>query len=245
VNTQVNQNDNARNRDIGADIAATAKSWAGKSYKPGETERCQDFVNHVLNQTSPGLANKIGTTRQAQDGLESGEYLASRFAGRDVGTPVSKDQLRPGDIVMFKNTYGDYPAGTITHVGVYVGDGMMVDRPTANRPVQMRSINTFGADNVVGYRPHAYGQTQSVGMPEQGSPSPSAPTANMPMLREGDSGDAVRKLQEALNKTGAKLDVDGQFGPLTRGAVQAYQTRNNLEVDGIVGPQTWGSLART
>ena len=115
MNTQANQNDNAApNRDIGADIAATAKSWAGKSYKPGETERCQDFVNHVLNQASPGLADKIGTTRQAQDGLESGEYLASRFAGRDVGTPVSKDQLRPGDIVIVRG------AG-------YVSDGVAVE----------------------------------------------------------------------------------------------------------------------
>jgi peptidoglycan hydrolase-like protein with peptidoglycan-binding domain len=235
-------------RDIGMDIADTAKSWAGKSYKPGETERCQDFVNHVLNQTAPGLANKIGTTRQAQDGLESGEYLASRFSGSDVAKKIPVSEARPGDIVMFKNTYGNYPAGTITHVGIYVGDGMMVDRPTANAPVKMRSINTFGEDNVVVYRPHAYGQTQSVGKPEQGAPSApgtNAPSASMPMLREGDSGDAVRKLQEALNKSGAKLDVDGQFGPLTRGAVQAYQTKHNLEVDGIVGPQTWGSLAKT
>jgi peptidoglycan hydrolase-like protein with peptidoglycan-binding domain len=237
-------------RDIGADIAETAKSWAGKSFKPGETERCQDFVNTVLNQTSPGLANKIGTTRQAQDGLESGEYLASRFSGSDVGKKIPVSEARPGDIVMFKGTYGEYKGtDVITHVGIYVGNGMMVDRPTSDRPVQMRSVNTFGEDNVVVYRPHAYGQTQSVGKPEQGTPttSPTAPTAaqGMPMLREGDSGPSVRQLQEALNKNGAKLDVDGQFGPLTRAEVERYQRAKNLDADGIVGPKTWGALAQT
>jgi hypothetical protein len=236
-------------RDIGADIAETAKSWAGKSFKPGETERCQDFVNSVLNQTSPGLANKIGTTRQAQDGMESGEYLASRFSGNDVGRKIPVSEARPGDIVMFKNTYGDYPAGTITHVGIYVGDGMMVDRPTASKPVQMRSINTFGEDNVVVYRPHAYGQTQSIGKPDQGTPTTTSPAApvtaqGMPMLREGDSGQSVRQLQETLNRNGAKLDVDGQFGPLTRAEVERYQRTKGLDADGIAGPKTWGALAQ-
>jgi hypothetical protein len=149
--------------DIGSDIAATAREWAGRDYKPGESERCQDFVNHVLNSTQPGLADRIGTTQQAIDGLESGELLASRFFGDDVSRKVSDlSQAKPGDIVGFANTYGDYPAGTITHVGIYVGDGMVVDRPTADRPVQLRSIETFGADNFVIVRPDAYENVKSL-----------------------------------------------------------------------------------
>lgn len=39
-------------------------------------------------------------------------------------------------------------------------------------------------------------------------------------LRPGDSGDAVRTLQSGLNKFGALLLLDGDYGPLTRDAVR-------------------------
>jgi peptidoglycan hydrolase-like protein with peptidoglycan-binding domain len=38
------------------------------------------------------------------------------------------------------------------------------------------------------------------------------------------------------------VPADGLYGPVTRAAVRAYQTRRGLIVDGIVGPQTLGSL---
>jgi cell wall-associated NlpC family hydrolase len=38
------------------------------------------------------------------------------------------------------------------------------------------------------------------------------------------------------------LGVDGVYGPVTRGAVKAFQRAHGLEVDGVVGPQTLGAL---
>lgn len=58
----------------------------------------------------------------------------------------------------------------------------------------------------------------------------------------GSSGSDVKKLQEALNKNGYSLDVDGKFGPKTQAAVKDYQKKNGLKVDGVVGTKTWGSL---
>lgn len=58
------------------------------------------------------------------------------------------------------------------------------------------------------------------------------------VLREGDSGQEVSRLQTALGN----LSIDGKFGSSTEAAVQAYQNTNGLLVDGIVGPQTLGSL---
>ena len=62
-------------------------------------------------------------------------------------------------------------------------------------------------------------------------------------LKVGSKGPAVECLQGALNKSGAKLDVDGKFGSGTKKAVQAFQKKKKLSVDGIVGPQTWAALS--
>ncbi len=63
-----------------------------------------------------------------------------------------------------------------------------------------------------------------------------------PTLVEGDTGPAVQTLQTRLNVWGAKLTVDGVFGPATLAAVKAFQAAQKLTVDGIVGPQTWAAL---
>jgi resuscitation-promoting factor RpfB len=64
-----------------------------------------------------------------------------------------------------------------------------------------------------------------------------ATAASEVVVKRGDRGDAVRKVQEALGIT-----VDGVFGPMTERAVKRFQRRHGLLVDGIVGPQTRGEL---
>ena len=66
--------------------------------------------------------------------------------------------------------------------------------------------------------------------------------ADMPLVKRGSSGEAVRKLQQLLNAAGASLEEDSSFGPATDAAVRAYQKAHGLEVDGEVGPKTWGKL---
>lgn len=67
--------------------------------------------------------------------------------------------------------------------------------------------------------------------------------AKRTVLRAGDSGPAVKFLQEGLNRvSGRGLKVDGQFGPATHQAVVDLQRWLHLTVDGIVGPQVWGVL---
>ena len=74
---------------------------------------------------------------------------------------------------------------------------------------------------------------------------PGGPPVPRPVLRRGSRGESVRCLQESLNNWGgAKLLVDGIFGPVTEAAVIRFQKAHNLVVDGIVGPQTWGALER-
>jgi uncharacterized protein (TIGR02594 family) len=58
------------------------------------------------------------------------------------------------------------------------------------------------------------------------------------LLKQGDQGDLVRAMQQALAKLGYPLKGTGYFGGATDTAVTDFQERHHLEVDGIVGPET-------
>lgn len=62
------------------------------------------------------------------------------------------------------------------------------------------------------------------------------------MLKIGDTGLDVRKLQLLLVANGATLQPDGWFGIATRNAVMTAQQRLGLVVDGIAGPKTIAAL---
>lgn len=62
-------------------------------------------------------------------------------------------------------------------------------------------------------------------------------------LRHGDRSQAVRNLQKQLKATGAKLEVDGDYGDQTEKAVLAYQARVGLVPDGVAGEKTQAVLA--
>lgn len=67
--------------------------------------------------------------------------------------------------------------------------------------------------------------------------------AQLPTLKTGSKGDAVRGLQNALNaRSHDSVAVDGTFGAATEHAVKQFQTNAALQADGIVGPATWREL---
>lgn len=62
-------------------------------------------------------------------------------------------------------------------------------------------------------------------------------------LRNGSSGEDVKKLQQALTNAGYNTGgVDGIFGANTESALKQYQTANGLTADGVAGDQTFGKL---
>jgi cell wall-associated NlpC family hydrolase len=48
---------------------------------------------------------------------------------------IQDDQLAPGDLVFFAQTYVD-PTQWITHVGIYLGSGRMLNAPTTGDVVR-------------------------------------------------------------------------------------------------------------
>lgn len=69
-----------------------------------------------------------------------------------VGRPVSQNELLPGDLLFYDDGTGN-PA-TIHHVGMYVGDGRMVDAPSEGKLVDVRPTRSdghyIGARRIVG-----------------------------------------------------------------------------------------------
>ena len=101
-----------------------------------------------------------------------------------------------------------------------------------------QKANGLAADGIVGKLTWAklYDTTAAL-------PAASTTAGTQPVVYRGSRGDAVRKLQELLNKKGFDCGaVDGIFGSKTYAAVVAFQKANGLSADGIVGPLTWGKL---
>ena len=89
--------------------------WGGSS--PSTSFDCSGFVSYVL--TNSGLCN---AGRLGAQGLYN------------ISTPVSEPQ--PGDLVFF---VGTYDTTGVSHVGIYVGDGMMLH---CGDPIQYSNLNT-------------------------------------------------------------------------------------------------------
>ena len=77
----------------------------------------------------------------AQVGISLDHFTGAQWG---EGEHISRSQLQPGDLVFF---FAD-----ISHVGMYVGDGMMIDAPTFGQPVQIQPVfwNAFvGAVRII------------------------------------------------------------------------------------------------
>jgi len=66
-----------------------------------------------------------------------------------------------------------------------------------------------------------------------------------PLVRRGERVFPVRPLQRLLCARGQSVHVDGNFGPRTEAAVEAFQRDAGIGADGIVGPATWTHLLVT
>ncbi len=123
--------------DIGARIAAIAQKYLGYRYVWGGSSPsgfdCSGFTWYVYKEAGISIPNH-----------DLGGQL-------NAGPRIGRDQLQPGDLVFFQNTY---KAG-LSHSGIYLGGGRFINAETEAVGVQIRSLSDpyWSARFVGGSRP--------------------------------------------------------------------------------------------
>lgn len=92
---------------LGSNIASTGKKYIGTPYRSGQSGPggfdCSGFTQYVYKQHGINVSRSSST--QAND-----------------GTWVAKNDLQPGDMLIFANTYKSGPS----HTGIYIGDNQFI-----------------------------------------------------------------------------------------------------------------------
>lgn len=109
------------NSSIRSGVTNMAASFLGHRYvyggsTPSSGFDCSGFVQYIMRQHGISM-NRTSASQGTQ------------------GTKISKSDLRPGDLLFFGKS-------RITHVGIYVGDGMMIHASNPTRGVVKDSINS-------------------------------------------------------------------------------------------------------
>lgn len=104
----------------GTEVVNYAYKFLGKPYVYGAAGPnafdCSGLTQYVYNKFGVGLSRTTYT--QVNEGIK-----------------VSKNDLRAGDLVFF-NT-----GGSISHVGIYVGNGEFIHAPRTGKPVMISSLS--------------------------------------------------------------------------------------------------------
>lgn len=118
----------------GSGILTEAQKYLGVPYVNGGASPsgfdCSGFVYYVLKQCG------YSPYRTPADQWKQ-------------GTQVSKDDLQPGDIVFFANTY----ASGLSHVGIYAGGGQFIHAPNSRSTVSYSDLTSgYWAQHYYGAR---------------------------------------------------------------------------------------------
>ncbi|MFG3546810.1 NlpC/P60 family protein [Streptomyces sp. NPDC047725] len=119
--------------------ATPDSSYATKADKAIAFARAQIGKPYVWGATGPDSYDCSGLTQAAWKAADV-SLPRTTYDQVDAGTTVPVSQAQPGDLVFF---YDD-----ISHVGVYVGDGMMIHAPKPGAYVREESVYYDGESSI-------------------------------------------------------------------------------------------------
>jgi len=117
----------------GSDAVASAPAVSSRSGIAVQAAMNQQGVPYRYAQSSPGVAfDCSGLTAYAWG--QAGVGLPHQSAQQYASVPhVAKDQAQPGDLLFFYSP--------ISHVSIYLGNGMQVHAPSTGKTVSVASVN--------------------------------------------------------------------------------------------------------
>lgn len=185
------------------------------------------------------LASRLTYQRK---GAFSALCSASAQYYKDNGAYYSSPEV--GDQIFFN------VSGGINHTGIVVAvsGGVVTTVEGNSSDMVRRNAYGIGSAYINGYGRPNWGvfESGSPGEDPAPTPEPTKPVVEgLPTLKQGDASEVVRAAQFLLNGRGCSVGywgADGDFGPMTKSAVLAFQRRRSLEADGIIGPETWAAL---
>lgn len=129
--------DRASRSDRGAPVAAgtpvVADSAAAQTAI--DVAMAQRGKPYVWAAAGPGSFDCSGLTQYAFKAAGISLPHSSRMQAQ-MGRPVNRADLRPGDLVYFYSP--------VSHIGIYIGGGQMVHAPTSGDVVKVSSIDVMG-----------------------------------------------------------------------------------------------------
>jgi cell wall-associated NlpC family hydrolase len=118
---------NLANIPVSGDVASYAMNFVGSRYVYGGASPSRGF-------DCSGLTSYV----YAKHGVSLPHSAAGQFNTRYGASVGSMDNLKPGDLVFFAGTAGNKRG--ISHVGIYIGGGRMVNAMTPRYGVQVSNI---------------------------------------------------------------------------------------------------------
>lgn len=235
-------------------IIETARSYLGTTEGSAKHKEIIDLYNkarysdaHQMTMNDPwccafvvAVFEKCGMS-DIIPGYAACDQMISIFTkwGRYYSRSVRS--VKPGDII-FYNWNGDLSAD---HVGIVVQNRfgeLSVIEGNKSDTVTYRSIGSMDSC-VLGYGVPNYEAASESRIDSTSYDLDKEYIRTLPLLQFGKNNVYVKILQVLLNYyNDAHLEVDGEYGILTKKAVADYQMSNRLEVDGIVGTETWSHL---
>jgi len=155
---------------------------------------------------------------------------------------VADDTLKAGDVLLNEKNHtalyiggGQLVQASLNEKGTVSG-GQSGDQ--TGREITIRAYYSYPWDCVLRY----YGADEA---PPASKTTQEVCLVVAPFLVRANTGTSVRMLQTLLLAHGCKLPtygVDGDFGGETEAAVKVFQRAAKLDDDGEVGPLTWAAL---
>ncbi len=236
-------------------MGATAETCTPKYRRSLATGRSAAYADKII-ANCPVLSGKQTTCegckwqgRPAHDCAQLTKF-AARAAGISLPSGATSQWTKvdwgsageiadlPMDVVCFVYHEKDGSFDHMSHTGVYMGDGTVIDARGHQGGVKHQDVASYPWTHFG--IPVEIVEEVGYDMTER----PTYATERRATIRKGSKGDAVREAQQLLNAWDSRLQLaeDGIFGAATKAAVEAFQLAHGLTVDGVLGPKTWAVL---